>query len=300
MNFMNCHKSVLLQKVIDWLDLQKGDVYLDATLGAGGHAEAVYARLKGDVAIYGIDADESALAIAKERLEILGANPRLAVLNFRNLDKAQELLGMPSPTKILFDLGWSAMQMEDSGRGLSFNRDEPLVMTLGKPSGEEVTAYDVVNLWSEESLADIIYGFGEEKFSRRIASKIVEHREQKPITSSLELAEIVKSAVPVWYRFGRIHPATKTFQAIRIAVNDELQTLEIGLRKAFEILQKGGRIAVISFHSLEDRIVKRFFKELEEKQEAEILTKKPLIADEDEQSENPRSRSAKLRVIKKV
>ncbi len=294
------HKSVLLKKAIDCLDLQEGDIYLDATLGAGGHAEEVYARLKDKVTILGIDADESALQIAKERLERAGAKPQLAVLNFREIEKVKELFDTTPPTKILFDLGWSAMQMEDSGRGMSFNRDEPLLMTLGRPTGEEVTAYDVVNIWSEETLADVIYGFGEEKFSRRIAKRIVEKREEKPIATSFELAEIVKEAVPVWYRFGRIHPATKTFQAIRIAVNDELQTLEAGLRGAFEILQTGGRVAVISFHSLEDRIVKRFFKQLEEEGKVEILTKKPLIADEEELQENPRARSAKLRVIRKI
>ncbi len=298
------HKSVLLKTAIDWLDLQKGDVYLDATLGAGGHAEEVYARTKGDVAICGIDADETAISIARERLELVGAKPHLALLNFRDLDRLPTLLDMDAPAKkpnkMLFDLGWSAMQVEDGGRGFSFLRDEPLIMTLSQPQTDQVTAYEVVNVWQEANLADVIYGYGEEKYSRRIARAIVEAREKKPIKSSLELAEIVKSAVPVWYRFGRIHPATRTFQAIRIAVNDELQTLKTGLEKGFEILQKSGRIAVISFHSLEDRIVKNFFRELADGGKGEILTKKPIVADEVEVAENPRSRSAKLRVLKKI
>lgn len=297
---MNLHKSVLLKKAIDGLELQRGDVYLDATLGAGGHSEEVYKRLKEAVVIGGIDADESATALAKERLELLGAKPHFGVLNFRNIAKAPELLGIENPSKILFDLGWSSIQLEEGGRGLSFGKDEPLLMTLGKPDPDQVTAYEVVNLWGEESLADIIYGFGEEKFSRRIAKKIVERRAEKPIETSLELAEIIKEAVPIWYRFGRIHPATKTFQAIRIAVNDELNSLQMGLEQAFEILKADGRLAVISFHSLEDRIVKHFFKKLEEEGRAEIETKKPLSADEAELAENPRARSAKLRIIKKL
>src|SRR3989344_1804737 len=300
------HKSVLLKEAIDGLNFQEGDVYLDATLGAGGHIEEVYARRGNQVAIYGIDADETAIQIAKERLELLGAKPTLTVLSFRNIDKAQMLLNMNAPDKILFDLGWSAMQMEtpkgETGRGFSFLRDEPLVMTLSKASAtaDQVTAYDVVNTWQEENLADIIYGFGEEKYSRRIAKAIVNARETKPVTSSLELAEIVKRAVPVWYRFGRIHPATRTFQAIRIAVNDELQALQEGLEKSFQILQPEGRIAVISFHSLEDRIVKNFFKDLAERGVGQILTKKPIIPSEQEVQENPKSRSAKLRIIKKI
>ena len=195
---MSLHKSVLLKKAIDELALEEGDVYLDATLGAGGHSEEVYARMQSGVSIYGIDADEVAVELAKNRLELLGAKPQFAVLNFRHIEKVIELLDMPAPTKILFDLGWSNMQMEESERGFSFNRDEPLIMTLSKPQVGEVTAYEVVNTWQEESLADIIYGFGEERFARRIAKAIVERRQEKPIMSSVELAELVKSSVPVW------------------------------------------------------------------------------------------------------
>lgn len=302
------HRSVLLKEAIDGLDLKAGDIYLDATLGSGGHMEEVWKRTGGKVTLAGIDADEMSVAITEERLKLEGAEPRLSVLNFSDIDKAPEILGIGRPTKILFDLGWSSDQFlretevaTETGRGFSFNRDEPLIMTFKqRPEPEDTTAYDVVNKWSEENLADVIYGYGEERFARRIAKKIVEAREKKPIESSKELSEIIKSAVPLFYRFGRIHPATRTFQAVRIAVNDELAALEAGLRKSFDLLEKEGRIAVISFHSLEDRIVKRFFRAKQESGEGEIVHKKPITPNEKEIGENPRSRSAKLRIIKKI
>lgn len=294
------HASVLLKEIIEGLDLREGDVYLDATVGSGGHMEAVWQRMGDKVALFGIDQDETSIDISRERLELQGAKPKLAVMNFRHIDKASQLFDM-KPSKILFDLGWSSDQFEESGRGFSFQRDEPLVMTFKSTVGEEdTTAYDVVNRWSEENLAAILYGFGEERYAKRIAKAIVEKRETKAIETSGELAEIVKGAVPVFYRFGRIHPATRTFQAIRIAVNDELQALEEGLKKAFGILQKDGRLAVISFHSLEDRIVKNFFRSLATESQAELLNKKPIIPSESEVEQNPRSRSAKLRFIKKI
>jgi len=295
------HKTVLLKETIDGLSLLDGDIYLDATVGSGGHMEEVWKRMGEKVTIAGIDADEMSITISRERLELLGAKPRLAVLNFRNIDKAPEILRLGKPTKILFDLGWSSDQFDEGGRGFSFQKDEPLVMTFsGKVSEEDTTAYDVVNHWSEENLADVIYGYGEERYSRRIAKAIAEHRKEKAIESSRELAEIVKNAVPIFYRFGRIHPATRTFQAIRIAVNDELRALEEGLKKGFEILEKNGRMAVISFHSLEDRIVKNFFKALSAENKGELINKKPIIPSIEEIEKNPRSRSAKLRILRKI
>jgi len=295
------HESVLLKESIDGLELEVGDVYLDATLGSGGHMEEVWRRLKNQVLIAGIDADEMSVDISRERLDLSGAKPKLVVLNFRNIDKAPEILGIKNPTKILFDLGWSSDQFDEGGRGFSFQKDEPLLMTFKKEIKEEdTTASDVVNRWSEESLADVIYGYGEERYARRIAKAIVSARAEKEIKTSGELAEIVKNAVPIFYRFSRIHPATKTFQAIRIAVNDELRALEEGLTKGFQILNKGGRMAVISFHSLEDRIVKRFFKARKEDGDGEIINKKPIIPSEEEISKNYKSRSAKLRIIKKI
>jgi 16S rRNA (cytosine1402-N4)-methyltransferase len=294
------HMSVLLKETIDGLELTVGDVYLDATVGAGGHLEEVWKRMKNRVALAGIDADEMSVSIAKERLNLSGIEAKLSVLNFRNIDKAPEILGIKNPTKILFDLGWSSDQFDEGGRGFSFQKDEPLLMTFGKDVKEEdTTAYDVVNKWSEGSLADVIYGYGEEKYARKIAKAIVAAREKKAIESSKELAEIIKKAVPIFYRFGRIHPATKTFQAIRIAVNDELRALEEGIKRALKILEKNGRLAVISFHSLEDRIVKNFFKLKQTEDEGKIINKKPIVPSEDEVNKNPRSRSAKLRIFQK-
>lgn len=295
------HASVLLQEAIDGLSLEKGDVYLDATLGAGGHMLEIWKRMENDVVLSGIDADEVSLSIAKEKLDIAGAKPKLAVLNFRNIERAPEILQIKEPTKILFDLGWSTDQAEEGGKGLSFGKDEPLLMTFKRDVGEgDTTAYDVVNKWEEGNLADVIYGYGEEKFSRRIAKAIAVARGKKAIETSGQLAEIIKNAVPLFYRFGRIHPATRTFQAIRIAVNDELNALKEGLSKGFGILKEGGRLAAISFHSLEDRIVKNFFRQLAENGEAEVITKKPITPADEEIGKNPRSRSAKLRIIKKI
>lgn len=294
------HASVLLKEAIDGLSLEEGDIYLDATVGAGGHLEEVWKRMKGKVVLAGIDADEMSITITKEKLDLSGAKPKLTVLNFRNIDKAPEILNIKSPTKILFDLGWSTDQFEEGERGFSFQKDEPLLMTFKQHASEEdTTAYDVVNRWSEESLADVIYGYGEERYSRRIAKAIVEARKDGKIETSGELAEIVKKAIPVFYRFGRIHPATRTFQAIRIAVNDELRALEEGLQKGFEILEKRGRMAVISFHSLEDRIVKNFFKLQVAEKRGELINKKPVTPSIDEIDKNPKGRSAKLRILQK-
>ena len=298
------HASVLLQETIDGLSFEEGDVYLDATVGSGGHMEEVWQRMKNRVTLSGIDADETSLTITKERLDLVGAKPKLTMLNFRNIDKAPEILDIKMPTKILFDLGWSSDQFNDGKRGFSFQKNEPLLMTFKQNVGEEdTTAYDVVNKWSEESLTTILYGYGEERYAKRIVRAIVESREQKPIETSMELAEIVKSAVPIFYRFGRIHPATRTFQAIRIAVNDELQALTEGIEKGFGVLKVGGRMAVISFHSLEDRIVKNFFKSLVADGKGMYPPaggKKPITPSEEEINKNPRSRSAKLRIIKKI
>jgi 16S rRNA (cytosine1402-N4)-methyltransferase len=299
------HESVLLKETIDGLSFEDGDIYLDATVGSGGHMEEVWKRMKDKVVLSGIDADETSIAITKERLDLSGSKPKLAVLNFRNIDKAPEILDIKSPTQILFDLGWSSDQFDPIAggreRGFSFQKDEPLLMTFKRDAGEDdTTAYDVVNKWSEESLASILYGYGEERYARRIARAIVAKREGKPIETSKELAEIVKNSVPIFYRFGRIHPATRTFQAIRIAVNDELQALDEGIEKGFGILKEGGKMAVISFHSLEDRIIKNFFKSKAIENKGELINKKPITPSDEEINKNPRSRSAKLRIIRKI
>lgn len=300
---MDLHKSVLLKESIDGLNLEAGDVYLDATVGSGGHLEEVWKRMGNKVVLAGIDADEMSISITKERMSLSGIKAKLSVLNFRNIDKAPEILDIKNPTKILFDLGWSSDQFDKAERGFSFQKDEPLLMTFRKDIGQEdTTASDVVNIWKEENLADVIYGYGEERYARRIARAIVTARKKESIESSGQLVKIIKNAVPIFYRFGRIHPATKTFQAIRIAVNDELHALEEGIQKGFNLLDKEGRLAVISFHSLEDRIVKNFIRLQVAESGGEYLMacgRKPITPSQYEITNNPRSRSAKLRIIKK-
>lgn len=224
--------------------------------------------------------------------------------SFRNLDAVLAKHGIPGADMILFDLGISSDELEHSGRGFTFQKDEPLLMTLGDPKTYQFTARDIVNSWGEEVIADIIFGYSEDRFARRIAKAIAAYRAKKLVETSAELAEIVRGAVPPLARRGKIHPATKTFQALRIAVNDELNALKEGLAKGYSHLKPGGRMAVISFHSLEDRIVKDFYKKQARAGEAQtptadILTKKPITPNAQEIAENPRSRSAKLRVIEK-
>ncbi len=297
------HTPVLLKEVIELLDIQDGDIYLDATLGEGGHALEVWKRFGGAVRIAGIDADSSAVETVKQRFCVEDDHLHtFRVLNFRDIDKAPKMLGIARPNKIFFDLGWNRRQFETEegkeGRGFSFQKDEPLDMNLS--SDRKLTAAEIVNSWNEENIKTIIQAYGEERFAGRIARQIVESRKSGKIKTTFDLVKIINRATPLWYHFKKIHPATRTFQALRIAVNDELRALEEGLTKAFEILNANGRMAVISFHSLEDRIVKRYFKALTDKEKAVILTQKPIQARQAEVSENPRSRSAKLRAIKKL
>ena len=292
------HTTVLLHEAVDGLNLKHGSVFVDATLNAGGHSQLVLSKLDGNVRVIGIDIDADAIARAKANITV--PNATFFQENFRNLDKVLDQAGIAHVDGIIFDLGLSSNQIEESGRGFSFKTDEPLLMTMKKdPQSTDVTAHEIVNTWAEESLADIIYGYGEDRFARRIAKAIVTAREIKPINTAQELANIIASAVPK-FGFKKINPATKTFQAIRIAVNDELGAIKEALPKAFERLNPGGRISVISFHSLEDRIVKRFFKEKSEAGEGILINKKPITPSPQEIAENPRSRSAKLRIIEKI
>jgi 16S rRNA (cytosine1402-N4)-methyltransferase len=298
------HKSVLLHEAIDRLKLKAGDVYVDGTLGGGGHAEEVAKRFGKNVKIIGLDLDSDAFARAELRLKPLTSNFVFVEASFGDIDSALGSLSIDPVNGILLDLGLSSFQLEVSGRGFAFSKDEPLLMTFSKDRKQtegkiSFTARDIVNNWDEENIADVIYGYGEEQFSRRIAKSIVEARTKKLIETTGELAELVKNAVPFWYRHKRTHPATKTFQALRITVNDELETLKRGLEKSFAALAPEGRLAVISFHSLEDRIVKNYFKQLDQEGKAIIVTKKPIVPNEEEISSNPRSRSAKLRIMEK-
>jgi 16S rRNA (cytosine1402-N4)-methyltransferase len=297
------HRTVLLNEAIEGLDLgsKKAPIVVDATVGGGGHLVEICKRYKG-VKILGLDEDATAIKRAETKVKNFDCEINFIKSNFRELDAVLKKEKISCIDGIIFDLGLSSDQLEISGRGFSFKRDEPLLMTFKNEKDvkpEDLTAFDIVNTWSEENLADIIYGFGEEKFARKIAAKIVERREKKKIKTTFELVDVINESVSASYRRGKIHPATKTFQAIRIAVNNELETLQIGLNHAFDALRASGRMSVITFHSLEDRIVKKFYKMKVENKEAKMVNKKVILASEKEIIENPRARSAKLRILEK-
>lgn len=291
------HESVLLHETIDSLSLMPGDVLVDGTLGRAGHTLCALTKEK-TLSIVGIDRDQDAIDESTKKLDSVGADYKLFLGNFRDIDIFLKQAGKDHADKIILDLGVSSPHLDSSGRGFSFRTDEPLVMTMEKNPGKDTfTAYDIVNNWTEEDIANVIYAYGEERYARRIARKIIEVRELEPIKTTHALVEVIKSAVPGMYRNGKIHPATRTFQALRIAVNDELGSLKDGLTKAFGVLAPGGRIAVISFHSLEDRIVKTLMREWSKEGLGDQMTKKPLIPTDEEIQRNPRSRSSKLRVF---
>lgn len=284
------HQTVLLNETIDGLDLNSKSVVLDCTFGGGGHSLEVLKRFP-EARIIALDQDGNAWRKNDERISFHQEN-------FCNLDK---VLKGEKVDGVIFDLGLSSDQLENSGRGFSFMKNEHLLMTMKEnPSPEDVTANDMVNTWEEKNLADIIYGYGEERYARRIARGIVEARKKMRIETTFDLVKIISEAVPAIYRRGRLHFATRTFQAIRIAANDELRVLQTGLEKGFEALKGRGRMAVISFHSLEDRIVKKFYKLMEKEGKAKLINKKPILASEKEVKNNPRSRSAKLRIFEKI
>ena len=291
------HRSVLLHEVTTSLAFKPDDVVVDATLGGGGHAREILGHLGKKGVFVGFDADEEAIERCRKLFSTQEAAVHFVHANFRHIKTELEKLNVGRITKALFDLGWSSFQLS-AGRGFSFRSDEPLSMAYDK--NQKLTAANIVNEWGEESIADIIFGFGEERYSRRIAKAIVEVRERRPIATAFELGEIVRGAVPAVYRRGKTHPATKTFQALRIAVNDELGALESGLAGAWDMLAIGGRIAVISFHSIEDRIVKRTLARWVKEGTGELVSRKPIPSSDAEIAENPRARSAKLRVIQKI
>lgn len=281
------HEPVLLQEVIKALDLHEGDTFVDLTLNRGGHSRALCAALGQTGKLIGVDADQNALKIAQENLATCSCSVSLVESNFRELDRVLTEQGLEQVDAILADLGLSSEQLAGSGRGFSFQTDEPLLMTLAaQPGPDALTAAQIVNRWQEETLADIIYAYGEERFARRIAKQIVLAREVAPIETTLQLVDVIAAAVPVWYRKGRLHFATKTFQALRIAVNDELGALKTMLASAYRHLAPNGRLAIITFHSLEARIVKQAFPD-----SLVIKPSRPEIIN------NPRARSAQLRLI---
>jgi 16S rRNA (cytosine1402-N4)-methyltransferase len=292
------HESVLLAEAIEALAVKEGDTVVDATVGGAGHFAALAGRLGGEGTLIGIDADEEAIARAEAAGKDAAARIVLANDNFRNLGSILDAHSIETIDKALFDLGWSSFQLA-RGRGFSFRADEPLLMTYGDPS-EGATARDMVNTLDEADLADLIYTLGEERFSRGIAKSIVRAREASPIETTFELVAAIEAGVPAWYAHRRLHPATKTFQALRIAVNDEFGALRDGLAAALARLDEGGRVAVITFHSLEDRIVKGMFRDAAHEGKGTVLTKKPLVPTPGETAQNPRARSAKLRVFERA
>ncbi|OJI09130.1 MAG: 16S rRNA (cytosine(1402)-N(4))-methyltransferase [Candidatus Vogelbacteria bacterium CG10_big_fil_rev_8_21_14_0_10_49_38] len=293
------HVPVLLQSTIEQLNPEAGQILLDATLGLGGHARALAARLGPTGTLIGLEADGAILARARTNLEAAPARLILVQANFRSSAKILDEQGVRALDGALFDLGFNSRQLVDSGRGFSFQQDEPLLMTLSDQLGvETLTAAEIVNEWSEDNLADIIYAYGEEPASRKIATAIVAARAIRPIKTTFDLLSVFEAAG--LKRRGKIHPATKTFQALRIAVNDELGALKEGLVGVWSKLAPRGKLAVISFHSLEARIIKDFFRDKVAREEGFLVTKSVILPDRVEILANPRSRSAQLRVIKKI
>jgi 16S rRNA (cytosine1402-N4)-methyltransferase len=293
------HRSVLLHEALEHLRIQPDDTVVDATLGGAGHAREIARLLDAEGVLIGFDLDGK--AIERARTALAGVRPRVHLIreNFRHIERALSKLDIKRINKVLFDLGWSGFQLAE-GRGFSFLADEPLLMTYAdSPDRTTLTARDIVNTWKEETLADILFGWGEERYSRRIARAIVSHRERKPFETARELAEVIVAAVPPRYRHGKLHPATRTFQSLRIATNDELGALTEGLTATWRMLAPGGRIGVITFHSVEDREVKRLMLGFEKEGEGKRVNRSVIRPGAEEMKANPRARSAKLRVIEK-
>lgn len=294
------HITVLKEVAVETLALKEDSIVIDGTYGAGGHAELICSLLSHKGTYIGIDADKTALDQSSLSFRKDGPTIHLINDNFANLTEIIGSLHIKQADAILADLGWRTDQFTDGGKGFSFSADEPLLMTYGDPEKYPFTAYDIVNSWDEENIADIIYGYAEERHSRRIAKAIVEARRRAKILTAADLATVIEGSVPGFYKNGKINPATKTFQALRIAVNDELGTLERFISAALSTLAPGGRLSIITFHSLEDRVVKLRFRDAAKTDDFMLITKKPLTASREELLENPRARSAKLRVIEKI
>jgi 16S rRNA (cytosine1402-N4)-methyltransferase len=306
------HRSVLLDEAVEALNIRPDGVYVDGTAGGGGHSFAIASRLENGLLI-AIDQDENAIAAASARLAPLGARARVVRNNFSNLNDVLETCEIGEIDGLLLDLGVSSHQLDEAERGFAYQNDAPLDMRMDRRQSK--SAYDVVNTYSEEELKRILFTYGEERFSGRIAAKIVAQREKKPIETTGELADLIRSAIPAAAREGGHHPAKRSFQAIRIEVNAELDVIVPAIESAVSHMRSGGRIAIITFHSLEDRIVKQAFARLAsgctcpkglpicvcgKKPLVKVITKKPILPGDVELEENPRSRSAKLRVAEKI
>lgn len=291
------HKSVLKNEVLEYLNPRANENFIDCTIGTGGHALSILKKTEPEGRLLGIDLDKDAINFLKERK----LTERLVLVNdnFNNLQEIIKRKSFKKVSGILFDLGMSSYHLDESKRGFTFQKDEVLDMRYKKEE-TRLTAAEIINSYSQQDLEYIFKEYGEERFSRRIAKNIIQERKKERIITTNRLVEIIKRSLPMWSRKAKIHPATRTFQALRIAVNDELNALAETLPAALEILESGGRMVVISFHSLEDRIVKNFFRDKKNEGLVKILTKKPIIAQEQEIKENSRSRSAKLRSAQKI
>ena len=283
------HKSVMLAETLEALDLHDGQAVVDATVGQGGHSEAMLEAA--NVRVTALDADVASVEATRTRLSRFGDRAQIIEANFQNIVSVVK----EQPDRVLFDLGWNRNQLA-SGKGFSFQGNEPLNMSYGAEPLCGFTASEILNSWSEEAIANVLYGYGDERYARRIAKNAVAERAQAPIATTRQFVSIIDKSVPAAYRHGRTHFATKSFQALRIAVNDEMGSLEKGLRGAWAILVPNGRIVAITFHSLEDRLVKRLFAEFA-KTDGRLANKKPITPTREEIISNPAARSAKLRAI---
>ncbi|WP_088043903.1 16S rRNA (cytosine(1402)-N(4))-methyltransferase RsmH [Bacillus sp. EAC] len=307
------HITVLLKETVDSLNINENGTYVDCTLGGGGHSEYLLSQLSPNGKLIAFDQDETAIRHAKERLMQYENQLTIVKSNFKNIKEELHKLGIQEVDGILFDLGVSSPQLDVAERGFSFHQDAPLDMRMNQE--QSLSAFEVVNDWPYEKLVKIFFRYGEEKFSKQVARKIEEVRAKKPIETTGELVEIIKDAIPAAARRTGGHPAKRVFQAIRIAVNDELGVFEEALKDALTLIKSSGRISVITFHSLEDRICKTIFKEAsslpplppglpiipdEFKPKFKLITRKPLLPTENELEANKRARSAKLRVAEKL
>jgi 16S rRNA (cytosine1402-N4)-methyltransferase len=288
----------MLAEVLSWLRPHSSGIYVDGTVGYCGHAREILLASQPRGILVGIDRDAEAINASQRHLQTFGDRAILVKAHFMELKAILAERGIPRVNGVLLDLGVSSPQLDEPSRGFSFRSEGPLDMRMDQSGGR--TAADIVNESSEADLADMIYRLGEERYSRRIARAIVSARRQQELTTTRQLSSVIESTVPGHYRRGRIHCATRTFQALRIAVNHELEHLEASLRDAADVLAPAARLCVISFHSLEDRIVKQTFKALASHSEFEVLTKRPQIPSGEEADRNPRARSAKLRVISRI
>lgn len=294
------HIPVLLDECIEYLNIKKGGVYVDCTVNRGGHAEVIAKKIGKEGTLIIIDLDNDALTYAVATLKAIDDGPKIIpyLSNFRHISTLLAEKGIEKVDGILADLGLSSQELDESGRGFTFRYDEPLLMTFASsPTEDDVTASYIVNHWKEENIAQILYGYADEKYSRRIARRIVEYREHADIATTFELKSIVESAVPFLYRHGKTHCATKTFQALRMAVNDELGAVEELIMSASSLLKEKGRLCVITFHSTEDRLVKNLMRN---STSFEMIQRKAIVPQEEEIKNNARSRSAQLRVVEKI